>query len=305
VQAEVGQQMDEWLTPDFGYSLRGLTIIERQRSAYQLVEILQSPTFGKVLRLDGAMQCSERDEHFYHEPLVHMPMAHAASRQRVLIVGGGDGGAAEEVLKWPDVCEVTHVEIDPVVIDLSRRHLGAVHRGVLEGCDPRYRLFWSDGALFMQRATPSHYDVVLLDLTDAGGPSESLYRSDFYEACARTLKPGGVLSLHVAAPWTQLDTCRATLTQLRRAFKVVLPFLVSVPMSGGQWLMAMAGNDPDVVSSERALATLPEPSDPATALKVVSAGLLKSMLVLPPYLAPLACPAATAAHSPDAVRQAA
>ncbi len=288
MRAEVDIRLDEWLTADFGYSLRGLRLLERQRSAYQLAEVLHSPTFGNVLRLDGAMQCSERDEHFYHEPLVHVAMARASARGRVLVVGGGDGGAAEEVLKWPDVLEVTHVEIDPAVVSLARKHLASVHRGVLDGSDHRYRLVCADGAAFLAQAKAAHYDVILLDLTDAGGPSAALYSRAFYDSCSRALQASGVLGLHIAAPWTQRQTCFNTVAELRRAFDQVHPYLVSVPMSGGQWLMALARNEPVAPEGPRPWATLPVLHDPLCQLKVVSAEWLNTVFILPPYLADLA-----------------
>lgn len=277
------ERLDEWLTPDFGYTLRGLTTLARQRSRYQLVEILHSPTFGRLLRLDGAMQCSERDEFFYHEPLVHMAMAHAPRRDRVLIIGGGDGGAAEEALKWRDLDRLQHVEIDPLVLDLCRQHLRAVHCGVLDGDDSRYELNVQEGADWLHRAANASCDVLILDLTDAGGPSSPLYDAPFYSRCAQALTACGVLSLHIAAPWTQFAACQRTLRRLRTAFKVVKPFLVSVPMSGGQWMMALASNDPTLGEPGR---RLPDPGFclAGPALQLVDALSLRTGFHLPAYL---------------------
>lgn len=277
------ERRDEWLTPDFGYTLRGLVTLVRQRSQYQLVEMLHSPTFGRVLRLDGAMQCSERDEFFYHEPLVHMAMAHAPARDRVLIIGGGDGGAAEEALKWRDLDRLQHVEIDALVLDLCRQHMQAVHHGVLDGNDSRYRLQVGDGSAWLAHTGAASVDVLVLDLTDAGGPSSPLYDSAFYRRCAAALTPAGVLSLHIAAPWTQFENCRRTLRRLRAAFAVVKPFVVSVPMSGGQWLMALASNGPALGDGSR---RLPDPGKclAGPALQCVDAQSLRTAFHLPPYL---------------------
>jgi spermidine synthase len=280
--APVADRLDEWLTPSFGYSLRGLQLLARERSPHQLVEIYASPQFGTLLRLDGAFQCSEHDEFLYHEPLVHMPMSRHLGAEQVLVIGGGDGGAAEEALKWPSVRRLDHVEIDAVVMRLCRQHLRAVHRGVLDGLDPRYRLQCGDGQRFVEALGRPRYDVLILDLTDSGGPSEPLWGRPFYEACARVLKPGGLMSLHVAAPWAQPQLCLSTLQNLRQVFPVVLPYIVSVPLSGGQWLMAIAGSASKVLAQGPRSAALSRLSGPK--LRAVNIANLDAMLVLPPYI---------------------
>jgi spermidine synthase len=282
--AKATVRLDEWLTPSFGYSLRDVIVLADVQSSFQHVQVIESPTFGVALRLDGAMQCSERDEFFYHEPLVHVALLHAARVDRVLIVGGGDGGAAEEALKWSGVARLDHVEIDATVLELSRRHLAAIHRGVLDGADRRYRCHVADGQRWVADAPAGHYDVIVLDLTDAGGPSTALYGREFFAACSRALRPGGVLTLHVAAPWAQRLTCEHMLCRLRQQFEAVRPYIVSVPMSGGQWMMALCGPQPlpdlrDDASIDQRLGDLRGPR-----LRVMTAEVMKGMFALPPYL---------------------
>lgn len=278
-------RLDEWLTPSFGYSLRDVTVLADTKSDHQHVQVIHSPTFGVALRLDGAMQCSERDEFFYHEPLVHVAMLHAASLDHVLIVGGGDGGAAEEALKWYGVGQLDHVEIDAVVLRLCRCHLVTVQQGVLAGIDPRYRGHVGDGQHWIAAAAPGQYDIIVLDLTDAGGPSAALYDVAFFRACSRALGPRGVLTLHIAAPWAQQAVCAQVLGMLRQAFASVRPYVVSVPMSGGQWLMALCGSLlvptlTDDAAVDRRLLQLRGPR-----LRVLTADVMKGMFALPPYLA--------------------
>ena len=280
--------MEEAIAPGFGYYLDAANVLIDRRSRFQRIELLQTATFGTVLRLDGALQCSERDEFFYHEPLVHMALARSMRRDRVLVIGGGDGGAAEEVLKWPTVQRLDHVEIDQLVLELCETWLRSVHRGVLSGADARYHQHVQDGGSWVANALSAgtSYDAIVLDLTDAAGPSSSLYGPTFYRDCARLLAPHGVLTLHLTAPWAQLARAAQMVTTLRQAFAVVEPYLVSVPLSGGQWLMAacsgrehLAGAG-DCTSAGAALAGLRAP-----ALKVVTSRTLAAMLHLPPYLA--------------------
>jgi spermidine synthase len=152
-----------------------------------------------------------------------------------LIVGGGDGGSAEELLKHPSIKSVTLCEIDLAVVDISRKYLQRVHNGAFD--DPRLTLKIEDGFAFIRNST-EQYDLIVLDLTDAGGPSAALYTQDFYRACAARLRPTGAMSLHIASPIAHPERVRATLANLRSAFAVVTPYLTSVPLYGGLWMMA-------------------------------------------------------------------
>ncbi len=227
--------MAEYLTDDWGFFLRSARQYERFTSPYQTVEVHESVPFGKLFRLDGAFMTSEKDEFFYHENLVHVAAISHPQPERALIVGGGDGGSAEEILKHPSIKSVILAEIDLAVVDISRKYLGSVHRGALD--DPRLELRIEDGFAFVRNDTSS-YDLIVLDLTDPGGPSAPLYTTDFYRACAARLTPSGAMTLHVASPVAHPERIRATLAGLREAFTVVAPYLVSVPLYGGLWMMA-------------------------------------------------------------------
>ena len=159
----------------------------------------------------------------------------AGSIDHALIVGGGDGGSAEEILKHPSIKSVTLAEIDLAVVDISRKYLQQVHRGALD--DPRLTLLIEDGFAFVRNSTEL-YDLIVLDLTDPGGPSKPLYTPDFYRACAARLTPMGALTLHIASPVAHPARVRSTLANLRSAFAVVAPYLTSVPLYGGLWMMA-------------------------------------------------------------------
>ena len=169
--------------------------------------------FGRLFRLDGHFMTSEKDEFFYHENLVHLAALTHPRPERALIVGGGDGGSAEELLKHPSIRSVTLAEIDVAVVDIARKYLGAVHGGALD--DPRLTLKIGDGFAYVRAAT-ERFDLIVLDLTDPGGPSELLYTPDFYRACAARLNPGGAMTLHIASPIAHPDRIRATLGRTAR-----------------------------------------------------------------------------------------
>ena len=118
---------------------------------------------------------SEGEEFFYHEALVHpAAMAHPAPR-KALILGGGDGGAVEELLKHPSIERVVLAELDEAVVHFSRQHLQAVHRGALD--DARVEVCIGDGLALME-ATDERFDLALMDLTDPDTPASALYAPD-------------------------------------------------------------------------------------------------------------------------------
>ena len=130
--------MTEFLTDDWGLFVRSARQYERFNSPFQTVEVHDTVPFGKLFRLDGHFMTSERDEFFYHENLVQVAAVTHPQPERALVVGGGDGGSAEEILKHPSIKSVTLAEIDLAVVDISRKYLQHVHRGAFD--DPRLTL---------------------------------------------------------------------------------------------------------------------------------------------------------------------
>jgi spermidine synthase len=186
----------EQLTPHARFGYRA-TALQTLQTPYQKLELLQTPQFGKVLRLDDCFMTSEGEEFFYHEALVHpAAMAHPAPR-KALILGGGDGGAAEELLKHPSIERVVLAELDEAVVQFSRQHLQAVHRGALD--DARVEVCIGDGLALME-ATDERFDLALMDLTDPDTPASALYAPDSLARMKRVLAPGGALVLHLGSP---------------------------------------------------------------------------------------------------------
>jgi spermidine synthase len=249
--------LTEYLTEDTGIFVKSTREFERFKSPYQTVEVHDTKSFGKLFRLDGHFMTSEKDEFFYHENLVHVAaMAHPAP-ETALIIGGGDGGSAEELLKYATMKSVTLVEIDLAVVDIARKYFGEIHHGALN--DPRLKLIVEDGMVHV-RVTSETYDLIVLDLTDPGGPSTPLYDADFYRACAARLNPTGAMTLHVGSPVAHPERIRVVIKNLRATFAVVVPYLISIPLYGGLWMMACASStlNPSYLSSletDRRIAT--------------------------------------------------
>jgi spermidine synthase len=217
-------------------------LIERRHSALQTIEVLDTPAFGRVLRLDGVTMTSEHDEFFYHENLVHVPgVAHSEMRD-VAIIGGGDGGALREVLRHACVERAALVEIDPAVVEVASRHLPQVHRGAFR--DHRVTLHFADGRAWLERRD-DRFDLLILDLTDPVGPAHSLHTAEFYRLCRERLHPGGIVGLHVQSPVTRPRAFARIVHTLRSVFTHVRPYLVFVPTYGTWFAMATASMDVD------------------------------------------------------------
>ena len=241
-------RLDEMLTADSGVHFEG-TLIDVLQTPYQLIEVFDTPAVGKLMRIDGANMISEGDEFFYHENLVHpAAIAHPAPRN-VLIIGGGDGGSSDEVLKHPTVERVVLVELDQGVIDMAKKHLSVVHHDVF--ANPKLDVRIMDGAAFV-RMTEERFDLIYLDLTDPFGPAASLYTQAFYADLKRVLTSRGALVLHIGSPFSHPDRVARSLADLRTLFAHISPYFVHIPTYGACWGFAVASGvlDLDIAAAE-------------------------------------------------------
>src|SRR3974390_1706745 len=165
-------------------------VLYEAHTRHQHLVLFQHQHFGKVMMLDGATQVTTRDEFIYHEMMTHVPIfAHGRARE-ILIVGGGDCGIAEEVLKHKSVKRVTQVEIDASVVEFSKEHFPEFTKPVLT--KKRFDLVIDDGMKFVAQ-TKRRFDVIIVDSTDPEGPGAVLFTRQFYAGCKRCLAPGGVM----------------------------------------------------------------------------------------------------------------
>ncbi len=202
------------------------SVLYDSETGHQRLRVFQNPRFGRVLTLDGVVQTTEGDEFIYHEMLAHVPiLAHGAAR-RVLIVGGGDGGMAREVLRHASVEHVTMVEIDAGVVEFSRQYLPSLSAGAFD--DPRLDLVIADGAEFVA-ATSRRFDVAIVDSTDPVGPGEVLFTDTFYDRTRRCLTEGGILVTQNGVPFMQVSELAGTMRAFRALFADAACYLASVP----------------------------------------------------------------------------
>lgn len=217
------------------------------RSAYQDIRVIENRIWGRVLLLDGVVQTTEADEHRYHESLVHTPLLSIAAPRRVLIIGGGDGGTAREVLKHP-VDRVVMVEIDGAVVSACRAHMPGLSDGAFE--DPRLSLIEGDGVAYLAQ-TDEAFDAILVDSTDPGdaasGPGGVLFTDAFYRDAARALAAHGVLAAQHAVPFLDGPVYQAKRRRLAGAFPHHGRYDVPVPTySGGPLALGWGSHGVDL-----------------------------------------------------------
>lgn len=219
------------------------------RTDFQEVVIAESPTYGRVLFLDGELQSSSSDEAIYHEHLVHPVLASLAnvSNKKVLVVGGGEGATVREVLRWsPDsVASVDWVDIDGDLVELCQKHLAWADDSVRG--DSRLMFCPDDINSFLDR-TPGVYDAIILDLPDpdvetldeAIGSSDVLYGPRFRERIISHLAIGGGVVTHCGPirPGADTAACREGMVWMREQMffgMEVSPYHVCIPSFQGEW----------------------------------------------------------------------
>jgi spermidine synthase len=232
----------EPLNETTGFYLKATKKLGEWRTKYQKLEVYETPHYGRIFRLDGFNMTSEREEFVYHENLIHPALTAHAAPKRVLVIGGGDGGSAEEALKHSTVESCTMVEIDADVIRVAKEHFHAVHRGVFDS--PRLRVIVDDGMKFV-RDTRDRFDLIALDLNDPMGPAEALYSTEFFQQLRHTLAPGGALALHIGAPVARPERVADLAQRLNSVFRIVRPYTMYIPLYGAQWAMAVCSDKLD------------------------------------------------------------
>jgi len=222
---------------EVGLSFKVEKTLFSDRSKYQKIDVVKTHGHGVMLINDGAIMFSERDEFVYHEMMAHVPLYVHPLPERVLVIGGGDGGTVREVLKHPSISRVVLVEIDEMVVSACRKYLPSVSCAM---DDPRLEILIEDGAIYIDD-TNETFDVVMVDSTDPVGPATSLFNKDFYQKVSDILTPDGIMVTQAESPFYDDDLQMAMLENQRPFFKklhiYLFPFLT---YPGGLWSFGYA-----------------------------------------------------------------
>ncbi len=229
----------------FGVTMETQNVLYSAKTEYQTIDILETQGLGKVLLLDGLVMTTERDEFFYHEMISHIPMNSHPNPERVLVIGGGDGGTVREVLKHDTVKEVVLCEIDGMVIDACKKYLPSI-AGMLD--DERVDIQVRDGIEYISQQEDA-FDIILIDSTDPMGPGEGLFTEEFYSNVNKALKEGGIMSAQSESPFVNQRQMKMMYPLLRKAFPKVNTFLGPIPTyPGGYWSWAFCSNTVEPLS---------------------------------------------------------
>ena len=266
---------------DFRVQLRIERVLFEAQTKHQHILLIENPTYGRVLLFDGIAQLTEKDEFIYHEMLVHVPVLAHGDVRKVLVIGGGDGAAIEELFKHASVERVDLVEIDETVVTLSKEHLRSICGDAFE--DPRLALTIADGVEYVA-GCKDRYDLILVDSKDPSGETNILYSEPFYRNCAKCLAEGGVLITQHALPFFDRDWLGKPMARLRKIFADIGCYQVAVPsFYGGFMAFGWASDDAALrqVPLDRLEARFREAA-PET--RYYSPAIHRAAFALPPYV---------------------
>jgi spermidine synthase len=225
--------MSIWFTEELhSYYRKGIhvkRVLADEQTPYQHIQVVETEFFGNALILDGIIQLTERDNIGYHEMIVHVPMLAVGDPKRVLIVGGGDGGSLQQVLRYPSVEEAVVCELDQRVVDLSREHFASFGD---PWADPRARLLVRDAFGFLEE-NPGQFDVIISDTTDPIGMAERLFSDEFYKLMTRALVPGGAAATQCEQPYFDTELIKQIYSSAKKLTQNPAYYYANIPTYPG------------------------------------------------------------------------
>ena len=233
-------------TDEVRFSIKVKQHLYTGKSEFQDVDVFESEEFGKFLTLDGLMMVTEKDEFIYHDMISHVAMATKPDVKKVLVIGGGDGGTVRELTRYEHIEKIDMVEIDKLVVDVSREYL-PITASKLD--DPRVTLYFEDGIKFVTD-TKEIYDLILVDSTDPIGPGEGLFTTEFYQNCFKILSDDGILVNQSESPYYDQFSheMRRAHKKIKNIFPISKVYQFHMPTyPSGHWLFGFASKKLDPI----------------------------------------------------------
>ncbi|MBR1729115.1 MAG: polyamine aminopropyltransferase [Selenomonadaceae bacterium] len=229
----------EMHTPSVKFSIKVDKQLFSEQSEFQRVDIFESQEFGRFLILDGCMMLTEKDEFIYHEMISHVPMCVNPNIKKVLLIGGGDGGTARELLKYETIETIDLVEIDEVVINACKKFIPQT-----SACldNPKVKIYIEDGLKFIRHCADA-YDLIIVDSTDPFGPGEGLFTKEFYGNCFNALHEDGIMVNQHENPFYRKDSIAMQRAHKRivSSFPISRCYQLHIPTyPSGHWLFGFA-----------------------------------------------------------------
>lgn len=232
---------DLWITEkvedEVALSFKVTKTLFSGKSEFQSVDVVETAGHGRMLLNDGLVMLTERDEFVYHDMISHTPLFVHPNPKKVLIIGGGDGGTAREVLRHKNVEKVVMVEIDKMVVDACVEH---IPQTASELSDKRLQLIIDDGLKFVNE-TKEKFDVVIVDSTDPVGPAQPLFGDGFYRDIFNCLSDEGIVVSQGESPWYH-QTMQQKLASILAKFFPIVRFcnFHNLSYPGGLWSFSFA-----------------------------------------------------------------
>lgn len=274
---------DEYYNEQTGLTVGIKNVLFSEKTPYQKVEVFETDTWGNMMTIDGMVMLSEKDEFVYHEMLSHVGMFSHPEPRRVLIVGGGDGGTAREVMRHSSVTQVDMVEIDEAVVRASKQFLPDVG----DWDNPKLNVVFEDGIKFVQEIEDP-YDVIIVDGSDPVGPAKGLFENEFMQACYDGLAEDGVLAAQTESPWiTEYHkSMNQVFTALENIYERSRMYLAYIPLyPSGMWSFSFASKGLDPLDGETLNRVENGLEQFGSDLKYYNADIHKSCFALPNFVA--------------------
>lgn len=232
---------DLWVEEKFsdflGLRFKVENVLFSGKSDFQTVDVIETKGHGKMLLNDGLIMVTERDEFAYHDMISHVPLFVHPKPTNVLIIGGGDGGTAREVLRHLSVEKCTMVEIDAMVVDACKAHIPQTAKSLDH---KNLNLIIGDGVEFVKNTTEK-FDVIIVDSTDPIGPAQPLFGEEFYQDVYNCLADDGIVVSQGESSWYALDIQQSLLGVLNTVFEQSFLYSFSnLTYPGGLWSFTFA-----------------------------------------------------------------
>jgi spermidine synthase len=272
------KDLDLWFTErqtkDMKISVRVKKTLHQELTPFQSLAVLDTEQFGRMLTLDNIIQTTVKDEFVYHEMITHVALNTHAAPKKVLVIGGGDGGAVREIIKHQSVEKAVHCEIDGAVIEASRRFLPEISCAM---DDPRVEIIVDDGIKHVQE-NKNTYDVIMVDSPDPIGPAVGLFSVSFYKDIFASLKEDGIFVAQTESPFFNRDLIPGLYRDISGIFPVTRLFLAVVPTyPGGLWTFTMGSKKYDPLEVD--ISGIPQLDT-----KYYSPDIHRACFVLPPFV---------------------
>ncbi|KEO83436.1 polyamine aminopropyltransferase [Tumebacillus flagellatus] len=265
-------------TENYGITAKIEKTLHTEQSEFQRIDLIETNQWGKMLVLDGMVMTTDKDEFVYHEMITHLAMNTHPNPKRVLVVGGGDGGAIREILKYPSIETAVLAEIDGRVIEVSKEYLPEI-AGKLE--DPRVDVQVVDGIKYIHDNKNS-FDVILVDSTEPVGPAVGLFARDFYQGIYEALKEDGIMVAQSESPWFNSELITRVFKDIASIYPVTRYYTASIPTyPSGLWSWTMGSKKYDPLEVDEAKLIEPENT------KYYHKGMHKTVFTLPKFVGEL------------------